>query len=598
MLKKLLNVSADALSKLVQFDEIIVLDTEFEIPVGGRPNPICLCAKGLRSRKEYRIFRGDFKRRLPFKTDSSTLLVAFYSSAEWGSFRALGLPMPERVLDLYCEFRNRMNGLKTPAGYGLEGALAYFRITDIVFGEKTEMQRALGEGTWRGRYSREEILDYCAKDCEALERLLPLMLPEIDLPRALLRGRYMIAASAMEWNGTPIDVSTLELLRARWDGIKDRLILDIDKDYGVFRGHELAPDLWAGWLARNGVPWPKREDGRLELNDDVFRQMAKAYPAVSPIRELKDSLSNMRLWDLAVGQDARNRCLMSAFRSKTGRNQPSNTKFIFGPNVWLRGLIKPPVGHGVAYVDWVTQEFAIAAALSGDEMMMRAYLSGDVYLAFGKQAGLIPPDGTQETHGPARELCKQCILGVQYGMGAEGLALRIDQPVIVARNLLRLHRETYKKFWKWSDGVVDSAMINSVIRARFGWTQYIGGDWTNPRSLRNFPMQANGAEMMRVAACLATERGVEVCAPIHDAFLICSPLGRLELDIAKMRQAMAEASRAVLGGFEIRTDCPEFDKEGKLEKFPHVIRYPNRYMDKRGVVMWERVMALLGRGAR
>jgi hypothetical protein len=68
-------------------------------------------------------------------------------------------------------------------------------------------------------------------------------------------------------------------------------------------------------------------------------------------------------------------------------------------------------------------------------------------------------------------------------------------------------------------------------------------------------MQANGAEMLRVACCLATERGIEVCAPVHDAVLICAPLDQLEKDIAGMRAAMAEASKIVLGGFELRTDA-------------------------------------------
>jgi DNA polymerase-1 len=102
--------------------------------------------------------------------------------------------------------------------------------------------------------------------------------------------------------------------------------------------------------------------------------------------------------------------------------------------------------------------------------------------------------------------------------------------------------------------------------------------------------------MMRIAACLATERGIEVCAPVHDAFLICAPLERLDADIAAMRAAMAEASRAVLNGFEIRTDCPdELDEAGERNEFPHVIRYPHRFMDKRGAVMWQRVQELLRR---
>jgi hypothetical protein len=58
----------------------------------------------------------------------------------------------------------------------------------------------------------------------------------------------------------------------------------------------------------------------------------------------------------------------------------------------------------------------------------------------------------------------------------------------------------------------------------FGWPVRVG-DRSNPRFLRNFPMQANGAEMLRVACCLGTERrGIEICAPIHDAVLICAPL--------------------------------------------------------------------------
>ena len=47
-----------------------------------------------------------------------------------------------------------------------------------------------------------------------------------------------------------------------------------------------------------------------------------------------------------------------------------------------------------------------------------------------------------------------------------------------------------------------------------------------------------------------------------------------------MQAAMSEASKLVLGGFELGTDV-------------NVVRYPDRYSDARGVVMWERVMRLI-----
>ena len=43
---------------------------------------------------------------------------------------------------------------------------------------------------------------------------------------------------------------------------------------------------------------------------------------------------------------------------------------------------------------------------------------------------------------------------------------------------------------------------------------------------------------------------------------------------------MQEASRLVLDGFELGSDVKE-------------VRYPDRYMDKRGVVMWNKVMRLM-----
>jgi hypothetical protein len=62
-------------------------------------------------------------------------------------------------------------------------------------------------------------------------------------------------------------------------------------------------------------------------------------------------------------------------------------------------------------------------------------------------------------------------------------------------------------------------MLHGTLHTVFGWCVHVG-EAANPRSLRNFPMQANGAEMLRLACCLATECGIEVCAPIHDAVLI------------------------------------------------------------------------------
>lgn len=228
----------------------------------------------------------------------------------------------------------------------------------------------------------------------------------------------------------------------------------------------------------------------------------------------------MRLNDLEVGSDGRARTMLSPFRAKTGRNQPSTSKFIFGSATWMRGLIKPAEGMAIAYLDFSSQEIAIAAALSGDTAMWRAYDSGDPYMQFAIDAGLAPPDATKKTHGGIRQRCKAIVLGVGYGMGHQSMAQSAGISEIEARQLLTLHRETYRAFWAWSEANVDAALQGGELTTAFGFRLRLDRHTKpNDRSLLNWPMQANGAEMLRLACVKIVENGVKLCAPIHDAYL-------------------------------------------------------------------------------
>jgi DNA polymerase-1 len=119
----------------------------------------------------------------------------------------------------------------------------------------------------------------------------------------------------------------------------------------------------------------------------------------------------------------------------------------------------------------------------------------------------------------------------------------------------------------------------SSMETVFGWPLRVT-EQSKHNSLLNYPMQANGAEMMRLAAIFATDAGIEVCAPVHDALLIEADIDDLPEHIALTRAAMAEASRLVLDGLEVVTDVD-------------VTVYPDHYTDPRGEVMWNKVCDLL-----
>lgn len=461
---------------MIPFREVWCVDFEFRSCPGERPWPVCMVARELHTGREFWLWRSELLalRSAPFSVGADALFVAYFVSAELGCFLELGWSQPANIVDLYVEHRCETNGLPSPCGDGLMGALSLRGLAHIDPGEKETMRRlVLDSITWSDT-EQVAILNYCASDVMALIALLPRMAPTIDWPRALLRGRYMSAVARMERAGVPIDAAMHQRMVGSWERIKYQLVRDVDADFGVFDGLTFKSDRFVAYLQTAGIDWPRFSSGQIILDDTTFRDQSLRWSQLLPLHELRTTLANLRLTGLKVGADGRNRCLLSPFHTATSRNQPSNTQFVFGPARWMRGLIRPPEGWGLAYIDFSSQEIAIAAAFSGDERMSAGYAAGDPYLAFAKAGGLVPADATKLSHKTMRDRCKVIVLGIGYGMAADSLAARAGITPCEARELLRLHRDAYRPFWRWSDATVSDALLTGTMRGVFGWRRRIG----------------------------------------------------------------------------------------------------------------------------
>ena len=116
-----------------QFKEIWLVDSEFSAPSGAVPEVRCLVALEYNSGRKIRLWADELDNLSapPYTIDESSLLAAYYASAEMGCHLVLGWDLPCYVLDLFCEFRNMTNGLSIPCGAGLLGAMAYFGLPAI-----------------------------------------------------------------------------------------------------------------------------------------------------------------------------------------------------------------------------------------------------------------------------------------------------------------------------------------------------------------------------------------------------------------------------------------------------------------------------------
>ena len=78
------------------------------------------------------------------------------------------------------------------------------------------------------------------------------------------------------------------------------------------------------------------------------------------------------------------------------------------------------------------------------------------------------------------------------------------------------------------------------------------------------------------------ERGINICAPVHDALLIEAPGDQIDDAVLVAQGCMEEASAILLGGFKLASDAK-------------IIRSPERFHEDAGQIFWDRVMAILER---
>jgi DNA polymerase-1 len=590
------------------FRRVICCDTEYtDREDGNQVIPVCLVARELRSGQEWRVVMGEFGAYPPFPTGKDSLFVAYSAPAELSVFAALGWPYPARILDLFAEHRNNINGL-TASDLRFSGDVRDLwkqRGAAILHGldptpalTKEDLYDRIRDGPPFTHNELVRIADVCAMDVNDLAQLLERMLPRImarpfGLEHAVNRGTSMIGIAAMQATGVPVDVRLYRLLVRYWDLIREQLVDGANREYGFFDGQNINQELFEEFLNKHRIAWPRTEKkNQLCTDKDTFKDMARGahHTLLNPLRETLSTLGQMKLNDLRVGSDGRNRCSLKPFWAKTGRNQPSSSQYIFGAATWYRGLIKPGPGRAIIYADWKCQEIGIEAACSKDPAMLEDLQAADFYIGFGIRSRWLPSDATTTSHEIERGSLKTVALGVGYGMQKKSLAERLAITSPEAKALLDLHRITYPRFWQWNDNVVHYGTLYRKIWTVFGWELNVTAE-TKIQTMRNYLMQGNASEMLRIASYRfvvegGLERGFLLAGPVHDALLVECAAEDIHEAKDFIRRVMTYASCAVLGGFALGVDFK-------------VWAYPQRFMNvKRGHATWRKVIRYLARARK
>jgi len=560
------------------FSEIWVVDYEFISSKGNTPIPICYCAKELNSGREVRQWIDKNTPFIPeYMIKEDALFLAYASVAEMSCHVALNITFPPYMIDLFTEFLLLHNG-RFKIGNGLLNACEQY---EIVGGDAVYKADMINTILNKSPYTDEDkinILEYCFKDVYITCELFNKLKDKIDIPYALLRGRYTYAVAKIESNGIPINVDLYNLIQANGESIKETLINELDVNYHVYEGTKFSYAKFIQYLVDNQIPWKLTDTGLPLMASEYLDDKVKVYPHLCPLVELKKTLDKTRLVECGVGHDGRNRAALMKNITKTERNAPSSSDYIFGGPSWVRHLIKPQPGMALAYIDYEQEEFAIAAALSGDEKMMEDYKSSDPYIKFAIRAGAVPKNATKKSHPVIRNQYKQCVLQMQYGAGEYRVASQAGVTLLEAIEMIKHHKNIYHKFWGWVEEYIDNGRVTHEVETQLKWKMCTRKE--GYRTLQNWPMQSHGSELLRMATCYGIEAGIKIVALIHDAVMIESTIDRIDNDVKRMQQIMGQASIEMFD-FEILTDAK-------------IVKYPDNYVDERNTTMYNLICKLVG----
>lgn len=166
-----------------------------------------------------------------------------------------------------------------------------------------------------------------------------------------------------------------------------------------------------------------------------------------------------------------------------------------------------PLKEGEVFLsaDYSQIELRLLAHLSGDEHLIRAFISGaDFHAQTASRVFDVP---VEEVTPLLRSRAKAVNFGIVYGQQAFGLSQSLDIPFYEAKQMIDRYFEVYSGVRTYLDDVVVSAKENGYVSTLYGRRRYIPELHSSnanqrgfgERTAMNHPMQGTAADIIKIA---------------------------------------------------------------------------------------------------
>jgi DNA polymerase I len=455
-----------------------------------------------------------------------------------------------------------------------EGGHGLAAVSDRHLGEFVDKSMQVSD--WSGTLSNVQY-EYAAKDAVLM---LPLRerfaekLAELNLEGAArLEFECVLPIAAMELAGMNIDgdcwrrlvrdveraheALSVELKRELAGGIPQLSLFDEPPNINLD-----SPTQIIGTLARMGIKVEGTRSWQLQ-------PLAKEHPAVAKLleyRSVQKSLSSYGLSLLTHIHPVTNR-IHPDFRqigATGGRMSCSDPNLQQVPNTpEYRSCFRAPEGRKLVIADYSQIELRILADWSQDTALVKALLSGeDLHCVTASQMFGIPLEQVSKNQ---RAAAKQLNYGIMYGLGAPGLAARIDCSTEEADSLIRKYFAAYSGVAAFLREAADRAIRERESRTRSGRLISFTFDSNdrsqvaaNQRLGKNAPIQGSSADIIKRSLALLYDAlkplDAQIVNCIHDEIVVEVVEAEAQQCATILEHEMVVAAREFISSVPVSVD--------------------------------------------
>ncbi len=468
------------------------------------------------------------------------------------------------------------------AGLGMKVGLAELtkRYLDITM-DKSVRKTFYGASS-ANSYMSEQQLEYAARDVMTL-------FPIYNQQLVKLKAEQLLGVADLEFKCVAA-VGDMELAGCKLDTVKWRQILSNVETKRDLTREELMKILPSGATRQASMFGNDEYTINLNSGQQIIAEFHKLgieledtseatlnkhnHPAVKKLLEYRSHEKTLG----SFGES-----LLALIHKRTGRIHPDFQQYgadtgrfsCSNPNVQqipatsdFRACFIPAEGYKLVTSDYSQAELRILAELSQDEAFLTAFKSGgDLHILAASQMYNIPPEQVTKVQ---RGQAKAINFGLAYGMGAQGLAVRIDKTVEESRDLINAYFKAFSGVQKWLDKAGKDSLRNLYSPTPLGRKRYYHRpDQDDPeyrrkvaeieRQGKNAPIQGANADMTKMALVFLRENlkrfDARLVNTVHDEIVVEVREDQAEEVCKLVEHEMIRAAKEVLKEVPIVADA-------------------------------------------